>query len=44
MAKDRYMALEDFQTLWTNSIKPAVLLKADVATVSESSNAANELT
>ena len=47
MTKANYMALADFQTLWTDHIKPAIPTiagTANFATVAESESAANELT
>lgn len=43
MTKEHYMALADFQTLWTNKIKPTIPT-ANVASVQEATAAANELT
>ena len=47
MTKERYMALADFQSLWTDTIKPALDEQYDTAeraTVAESRAAAAELT
>lgn len=47
MTKARYMALEDFQTLWTDTLKPAIPTiagTANFATVQECEAAADELT
>lgn len=46
MTKEKYMALEDLQTVWNDSMKPFVLQQAgaDFATVGEAEAAARELT
>lgn len=45
MPKDKYMALADFQSIWTNSIKPAIpSIAVTYASVSEATAAAAELT
>ena len=42
--KSGYMTLEDFQTLWTGRIKPAIPALNGAATVQEATAAAEELT
>lgn len=44
MPKSKYMALEDFQTLWTNTLKPAIPSLTPQATDAEAEAAAEELT
>lgn len=31
MNKEHYMALQDFQTLWTNQIKPTLVQKSEIS-------------
>ena len=43
MTKASYMALADFQTLWTSQIKPAVQMKLTFATVEVAEAVIDEL-
>lgn len=44
MTKDHYMALDDFQDLWTNRIKPSIPALRGVASVETCEAIIDELT
>lgn len=31
MAKEKYLALDDLQTVWDDSIKPVIAMKSDIS-------------
>lgn len=43
MTKDNYMALADFQDLWSNRIKPAIPAFRDIASVETCESIIDEL-
>lgn len=43
MAKAKYMSLEDFQNLWTNKIKPEVVMKSAFASEQTCEDIVSEL-